>query len=136
MGVVEFFHQILTPCQQTQRVTIIKFMLTVGNFFTLNVRSCGIYSTAWSTISSVPDENKSYSHYYRTGTNILGSVGQLNPMVRIFGLSILALLMLLLFGLGGSLVMGALALAQILFYCFVLLVVLCLLLGPGLIKRR
>ncbi|MEJ1239491.1 hypothetical protein WBG78_15245 [Chryseolinea sp. T2] len=57
-------------------------------------------------------------------------------MVRIFGLSILALLMLLLFGLGGSLAMGALALAQILFYCFVLLVLLCLLLGPGLIKRR
>ena len=57
-------------------------------------------------------------------------------MIRILGFSILALLMLLLCGFGGSLAVGALPLAQILFYSFVLLVLLCLLLGPGLIKRR
>jgi uncharacterized membrane protein YtjA (UPF0391 family) len=45
-------------------------------------------------------------------------------------------LSLLLFGFGSSLAFGALALAQILFYCFVCLILLFLLLGPGLIKRR
>lgn len=57
-------------------------------------------------------------------------------MMRIFGFTFMLLLMLLLFGFGGSLAFGALQLAQILFYAFVLLVVLFLLLGPGLIKRR
>jgi uncharacterized membrane protein YtjA (UPF0391 family) len=57
-------------------------------------------------------------------------------MIRILGLTFLVLLTLLLFGFGGSLALGALPLAQILFYCFVLLIVLFLLLGPGLIKRR
>ncbi|HTF18493.1 MAG TPA: hypothetical protein VK658_10495 [Chryseolinea sp.] len=57
-------------------------------------------------------------------------------MLRILGLTFLVLLTLLLFGFGGSLVLGALPLARILFYCFVLLILLFLLLGPGLIKRR
>jgi uncharacterized membrane protein YtjA (UPF0391 family) len=57
-------------------------------------------------------------------------------MLRILGLSLLVLLALLLFGFGGSLALGAISIAQILFYCFLSLVVLSLLLGPGLIKRR
>ena len=57
-------------------------------------------------------------------------------MLRILGLTFLVLMTLLLFGFGGSLAFGALALAQILFYCFVFLIILFLLLGPGLIKRR
>ena len=66
-----------------------------------------------------------------------GNMGRnLNLMLRILGLSLLVLLVLLLFGFGGSLALGAISIAQILFYCFVSLVVLSLLLGPGLIKRR
>lgn len=56
--------------------------------------------------------------------------------MRILGLTFILLLLLLLFAFGGSLAFGALQLAQILFYAFVLLIVLFLLLGPGLIKRR
>jgi len=57
-------------------------------------------------------------------------------MLRILCLSFALLMALLLFGFGGSLVFGALQLAQILFYSFVVLMILALLLGPGLIKRR
>jgi hypothetical protein len=57
-------------------------------------------------------------------------------MMKILVFTFLGVLTLLLFGFGGSLALGALPLAQILFYCFVLLIVLFLLLGPGLIKRR
>jgi hypothetical protein len=57
-------------------------------------------------------------------------------MTKILGLTFLLLMTLLLFGFGGSLAFGALQLAQILFYSFVVLMVLLLLLGPGLIKRR
>lgn len=57
-------------------------------------------------------------------------------MLKFIGVSFVLLTLLVLFGFGGSLAMGALPLAQILFYCFVLLIVLFLLLGPGFIKRR
>ena len=57
-------------------------------------------------------------------------------MIRILGFTFLLVMTLLLFGFGGSLALGALQLAQILFYCFVVLMILFLLLGPGLIKRR
>ena len=57
-------------------------------------------------------------------------------MIRFFGLTFLLVITLLLFGFGGSLAFGAFQLAQILFYSFVVLIILFLLLGPGLIKRR
>lgn len=85
-----------------------------------------------------PDaEAKGYNwHQYYCSQVQVQTLAYPKLMVRTIGLTFILILTLLLFGFGGSLVLGAFQLAQILFYCFVVLILLFLLLAPGLIKRR
>ncbi len=57
-------------------------------------------------------------------------------MLRYAILTFITLFVLTLFGVGGSLVAGALYTAKIMFYAFVALIVLSLLLGPSLFRKR
>lgn len=57
-------------------------------------------------------------------------------MIRFFITLFLVVLAVIVFGLGGSLAAGALETAKILFYMFVGLIVLSLLLGPSLFRKR
>ncbi len=56
--------------------------------------------------------------------------------MRFIVLTVVAVFLVISIGLGGSLAVGAFQVAHIFFYAFVSVIVLAILLGPGLIKRR
>ena len=57
-------------------------------------------------------------------------------MLRFFIVIFIVILLATIFGFGGSIATGAVSTAKVLFYVFVTLIVLSLLLGPTLFRKR